>query len=252
MPYPGLLNPEPLAPWQSTDNQYHHRRHSDTVLAQSLWGLWVLVHKVCLSPLSVSDGNGVYSKCEFTPSTVLLGLLLCPWMWCISSHLLQCCTAATPVPTVLLGLLWLLGRKVMTNLDSILKSRDITLPTNKGPSSQGHGFSNGHVWMWELDYKESWEPKNWFFWTVVLEKTLESPLDCKEIQLVHLKGNQSWIFIGRANAKAETSILWPPHVKSWLIWKDPDAGKDWRREEKGTTEDEMVGGHHQRDGREFE
>ena len=92
----------------------------------------------------------------------------------------------------------------MTNLDSILKSRDITLPTKKGPSSQGHGFSNGHVYMWELDCKESWEPKNWCFWTVVLEKTLESPLDCKEIQLVHLKGNQSWIFIGRTDVKAET------------------------------------------------
>ena len=101
-----------------------------------------------------------------------------------------------------------------------------------------------HVWMWELDYKESWVPKNWCFWTVVLEKTLESPLDCKEIQPVHPKGNQPWIFIGRTDTEAETPILWPPDVKSWLIWKDPDAGKDWRREEKGTTEDEMVGWHH--------
>ena len=103
----------------------------------------------------------------------------------------------------------LLGRKVMTNLDSILKSRDITL-TNKGLSSQSYGFSSSHVWMWELDYKESWAPKNWCFWTVVLEKTLESPLDCKEIQPVHPKGNQSWIFIGRIDAEAETPILWPP------------------------------------------
>ena len=119
----------------------------------------------------------------------------------------------------------LLGRKVMTNLASILKSRHYF--ANKGPSSQGYGFSSGHVWMWELDYKESWVPKNWYFWTVVLEKTLESPLDCKEIQPVHPKGNQSWIFMGRTDAEAETPILWPPDVKSWLIWKDPDAGKDW-------------------------
>ena len=103
--------------------------------------------------------------------------------------------------------------------------------------------------MWELDYKESWEPKNWCFWTVVLEKTLESPLDCKEIQQVHPKGNQFWIFTGRTDAEAEAqTIVWPPDVKNWLIGKDPDAGKDWRREEKGTTEDEMVGWHHQRNG----
>ena len=119
----------------------------------------------------------------------------------------------------------LLGRKAMTNLDSILKSRDTT---NKGPSSQSYGFSNSHVWLWELDYKESWVPKNWCFWTVVLEKTLESPLDCKEMQPVHPKGNQSWIFIGRTDAEAETPILWSPDVKSWLIRKDPDARKDWR------------------------
>ena len=107
---------------------------------------------------------------------------------------------------------------------------------NKGPSSQGYGFSSGHVWMWEVDYKESRVLKNWCFWTVVLEKTLESPLDCKEIQLVHPKGDQSWVFIGRTDVEAETPILWPPDVKSWPIWKDPDAGKDRRREEKGTTE----------------
>ena len=106
--------------------------------------------------------------------------------------------------------------------------------------------------MWELDYKEIWAPKNWCFWTVVLEKTLESPLDCKEIQSVHLKGKQSWIFIGRTNAEAETPILWPPNGKSWLICKNPDSGKDWRWEEKGTTEDEMVGWHHWLDGHEFE
>ena len=110
---------------------------------------------------------------------------------------------------------------------------------------------SGHAWMWELDYKGSWELKNWCFWTVVLEKTLESPLDCKEIQPVHPKGDQSWVFIGRTDVEAETPILWPPDVKSWLIGKDPDAGKDWRWEEKGTTEDEMVGWHHWLDGHEF-
>ena len=105
--------------------------------------------------------------------------------------------------------------------------------------------------MWELDYKESWVPKNWFFWTVVLEKTLESPLDCKEIQLVHPKGDQSWVFIGRTDFEAATSIFWPPDAKRWLIWKDPDAGKDWRQEDKWTTKDEMVGWHHWLDGHGF-
>ena len=122
---------------------------------------------------------------------------------------------------------------------------------NKGPSSQGYCFSSSRVWMWELDYKESWTPKNWCFWTVVLEKTLESPLDCKEIQPVHPKGDQSWVFIERTDVKAETPILWPPDAKSWLIWKDPDPGKDWGQEEKGTTEDEMVGWHHRLNGHEF-
>ena len=106
------------------------------------------------------------------------------------------------------------------------------------------------TWMWELDYKESWVLKHWCFWTVVLEKTLESPLDGKEIRPVHPKGNQSWIFIGGTDVEAETPILWPPDVKNWLICKDPDAGKDWRRE-KGMTEDEMVGWHHWLDGHEF-
>ena len=123
---------------------------------------------------------------------------------------------------------------------------------NKGLSSQSYGFSSCHVWMWDLDYKESWKLKNWCFWTVVLEKTLKSPLDSKEIQPVHPKGYQSWVFIGRTDAEAETPILWPPDVKNWLIRKDPDAGKDWRQEEKGTTEDEMVGWHHQLNGHEFE
>ena len=127
----------------------------------------------------------------------------------------------------------------MTNLDSIFKSRDITLPT--GPPSQGYGFSSGHVWMWKLNYKESWESKNWCFWAVVLEKILESPLDCKEIQPVHPKEDQFWVFIGRTDAEAETPILWPPDAKNWLTGKVPDAGKDWRQKEKGMTEDEMVG-----------
>ena len=123
---------------------------------------------------------------------------------------------------------------------------------NKGASSQSYDFSSSHVWMWELTYKEIWATKNWCFWTMVLEKTLESPLDCKEIKPVHPKGNQSWIFIGRTDAETEIPILWPPDVKNWLIWKDPDAGKDWRQEKKGMTEDEMVGWHHQLDGHEFE
>ena len=131
---------------------------------------------------------------------------------------------------------YLLGRKVVAN---------------KGLSSQSYGFSSGHVWMWELDYKESWALRNWYFWTVVLEKTLEGPLDCKEIQPVHPKGDQSWMFIGRTDAEAETPILQPPHAKSWLIGKDPDAGKDWGQEEKGMTEDEMVGWHHWLDGHGF-
>ena len=113
-------------------------------------------------------------------------------------------------------------------------------------------LSSGHVWMWELDCEESWAPTNWCFWTVVLEKTLESPLDCKEIQPVHLKGDQSWVFIGRTDAEAETPILWPPHAKSWLIGKDPDAGRDWGQEEKGTTENEMAGWCHWLNGHEFE
>ena len=116
----------------------------------------------------------------------------------------------------------LLGKKVRTNLDSILKSRHYF--ANKCPSSQGYGFFSGHVRMWELDCEENWAPKNWCLWTVVLEKTLESPLNCKEIQPVHPKGDQSWVFIGRTDVEAETPKLWPPNAKSWLIWKDADAG----------------------------
>ena len=145
----------------------------------------------------------------------------------------------------------LLERKVMTNLDSILKKQRHYF-ANRGPSSQGYGLSCGHVWMWELDCEESWEPKNWCFWTVVLEKTFESPLDFKEIQPVHSKGDQCWIFIGRTDAEAETPILWPVDAKNWLFCKDPDAGKDWKWEEKGMREDEMVGWHHRHNGHGFE
>ena len=143
----------------------------------------------------------------------------------------------------------LLGTKAMVNLDSILKSRDITLPT-KVHLVKATVFFSSHVRMWELDYRESWVPKNWWLLTVVLEKTLESPLDCK-IKPLNSKGNQSWIFIGRTDTEAETPLLWPTDVKSWLIWKDPDAGKDWRWE-KGMTKDEMVGWHHRLNGHEFE
>ena len=138
----------------------------------------------------------------------------------------------------------------MTNPDSILKSRDIILLT-KVPYSQSYSSSSSHVQMLELDHKDGWALKKWCF-PMVLEKMLESPLDCKEIQPVNLKGNKHWIFIGRTDAEAEAPILWPSDAKNWLIGKDPDAGKDWRWEEKGKTEDEMVGWHHWLDGREFE
>ena len=143
----------------------------------------------------------------------------------------------------------LLGRKVMTNLDSILKSRDITFQTKVC-------LVKAMVFPVVMYGCESWTikkavPKNWRFWTMVLDKTLESPLDFREIQPVHPKGDQSWVFIGRTDVEAETPILWPPDAKNWLIWKDPDAGKDWGQEEKGMTEDEMVGWHHQLNGHEF-
>ena len=131
----------------------------------------------------------------------------------------------------------LLGRKAMTSLDSVLKSRHYF--ADKSPSVQSHGFSSSHVWMWELDYKEGWAPKNWCFWTVVVEKTLESPMQCQEI-------------LGRTDAEAEAPVLWPPDGKNWLIRKDPDAGKDWRQEQKGATKDEMVGWHHWLNEHEFE
>ena len=133
----------------------------------------------------------------------------------------------------------LLGRKAMTKLYSILKKQRYYF-ADKDLSSQNYGFSSSHVWVWELDHKESWALKNWCFWTVVL-KNLESPLDCKKIKPVNPKGNQSWLFFGRTDAEAGMLMFWLPDVKNWLIRKTPDAGKDWRQEEKGTTEDEMVG-----------
>ena len=139
-----------------------------------------------------------------------------------------------------------LGSKITWMVTTAMKLKD-TCSLEKS-----YGFSSSHVWMWELDHKEGWAPKNWCFRTVVLEKTLESPLDSKEIQPVHPKGNQSWIFIGRTDAEAETPILWPPYAKNWLIGKAPDAGKDWRQKEKSMTEDEMVGWHHWLNRHEYE
>ena len=126
------------------------------------------------------------------------------------------------------------------------------LRSDKGPYNQSYGFSRNHVWMWELDHKEGWASKNWCFWTVLLEKILETPSDCKEIKTVNPKGNQSWIFIGRTDAEAESPVLWPPDGKSWLIGKDPDAGKDWRQVQTGMRENLMVGWHHQLNGYKFE
>ena len=143
-----------------------------------------------------------------------------------------------------------LERKAMINPDRILKSRDITLPM-KACLVKAMVFPVVMYGCESWTIKESWAPKNRYFWTVVLEKTLESPLDCKEIKPVNPKGNQSWIFIGRTDAETETLILWPPDTKNWLTRKDPDAGKDWRQKEKGTTEDEMVGWHHWLDGHKF-
>ena len=162
-----------------------------------------------------------------------LGCRPCPWVQRRSSQLRWCAVPAT------------------TLLCSALYFTNTIYFANKGPSSQGYGFSSGHVWMWELDYKESWAWKNWCFWTVVLEKTLENLLDCKKIQPVHSRGDQSWVSIGRTDAETESPILWPPDAKSWLIWKVPDAGKDWGQEEKGMTEDEMVGWHYWLNGHGF-
>ena len=143
------------------------------------------------------------------------------------------------------------GNSVSKPIYSVLKKQRHYF-VYKGPYSQSCVFSSSHVWMWALDHKEGWALKNWYFQTVVLNKTLESTLDCKELKPVNPKGNQLWIFTGRNDAESEAPILWPPDAKNLLIGKDPDDGKDWRQEEKGTTEDEMAGWHHQLDGRESE
>ena len=144
----------------------------------------------------------------------------------------------------------------MQEMQEILKSRDIKKQrhhfADKGLCSQSYGFSSRHVWMWELVHKEGWAPKNWWLWTIALEKALERPLDSKEMKSVHPKGNQPWMLTGRTDTEAEAPILWPPDAKSWLTGKDPDAGKDWGQEEKGTTEDKMVGWHHWLNRNEFQ
>ena len=140
--------------------------------------------------------------------------------------------------------------KAMTNLDTIIKKQRHYF-ADKGLSSQNYSVSSSYVWMWEVDHKEGWAPKNWCFWTEVLEKTPESPLNCKEIKAVNPKGNRPWIFSGRTDDEAEALVLWPSDAKNWLIEKDPDAGKHWRQEEKEMTEDEMVGWHHRLNGHEF-
>ena len=199
---------------------------------------------------ALEDPVNIIGHCCSTTSVTYFLSLICPlmanrwgnsgWLYFLGSKITADVDCSHEIKRCLL-----LGRKVMINLYNILKSRDITLPANV--CSQGYGFSIGHVWMWELDCEESWALKNWWFWTVVLEKTLESPLNCKEIQPVHPK-DQSWVFMRRTDAEAETPILWPPDVKSWLIWKGLDAGKVWRWEEKGETEDEMIGWHHRHNG----
>ena len=198
------------------------------------WKSWLKIQKTKIMASSSITSWQIDGETMETVSDFILGV----------PKSLQMVTAAMKLKDLLLG------RKVMPNLNSILKSRDITLPT-KVHLVKAMVFP---VVMFggELDCEESWLQKNWCFWTVGLEKTLESPLDWKKIQPVPPKGNQSWIFIGRTDAEAETPIHWSPDAKNGLIWKDPDAGKDWGQEEKGTTEDEMVGWHHWRDGHEFE
>ena len=202
----------------------------------------------------------------------LLRLVLCPRMCSVLKNVL--CTLEKDVYSGFLGfcvlknincwivllyhlgpllLYWFCLEDLSIGMSGILKSPTTIVLLLISPFMSVFVLLFGffYVWMWKLDCEESWVPKNWCFWSVVLEKTLESPLDYKEIQPVHPKGDQSWVFIGRTDAEAETPILWPPDAKSWLIGKDPDAGRDWGQEEKGTTEDEMTGWHHQLDGHEF-
>ena len=145
---------------------------------------------------------------------------------------------------------WIWGPSYLFKRVILLSLEDTYSVTELLDHTAGYGFSSGHVWMWELDCEEGWALKNWCFWTVVLEKTLERPLNCKEIQPVHFKGDQPWDVFGRNDVKAETPVLWPPYVMSWLFGKDSDAGRDWGQEEKGTTEVEMAGWHYWLDGRE--
>ena len=190
---------------------------------------------------SINEDHGIWSH-EFLPKIVKQWeqwVTLFSW----APKLLWMMTTAKKLKH------FLLGRKVMTNLNSSLKSRTFV---NKGPYSQSYGFSSSHVWMWELDHKEGRELNNWCFQNVVPEKTLENPLECKEIKPVSLKGNQSWILIERTHAEAETPILWPPDAKSWLTGKYLDAGIDWRQQKKRVREDEMVGQQHRFNGPEFE
>ena len=189
-----------------------------------------------------------HSLCTVVPNG---SLLLLPLSFSLPSH-----PSVNSLPSLPLSCPLLTLSKLSLEY-TVISTSTILSPFTKGSLSlsslsQSYDFSSSEVWLWELDHKESWVLKNGCFWTVVLEKTLESPLDCKEIQPVHPKGNQSWMFTGRTDAEAETPILWPPDGKNWLIWKDLDAGKDWKQEEEEMREDEMVGWHHQLNGHEFE
>ena len=195
--------------------------------------------------LSKSEDHGMWSYNYMANRWRKCGNCQISFSWALKS--MQMVTAATlEIKRSLLP-----GRIAMTNLDSVLKSRDNHF-ANKGLYSQSYGFSSSHVWMWELAHKGGWELKNWCFWTVVLEKTLESPLDSKEIKPVNPKGSQPWIFIGRTGAEAGAPILWPPDAKSWLTGKDLDAEKDWGQKEKTAWEDKMVGWHYWLNGNKFE
>ena len=212
---PPAMDLTPLILWSVTENQAPIGAECDSCFSQS--------SSLRKSNLEVLTGPSIVSQtmcCSLIEGTSKLHFL---------EMFQMCSTLSTLYSTKHLLFHVLLGRKVMTNLDSIFKSRDITLPT-KIHLVKAMVFSSSHEWMWELDSEESWALKNWCFWTVVLEKTLESPLGCREIQPVHPKGDQSRVFIGRTDVEAETPILWPPHAKNWLIGKDPNAGKDWGQE----------------------
>ena len=202
---------------------------------------WMLSFKPVFSLSSFTFIKRLFSSSSLSVIRVVSSAYLRLLIF-LPAILIPACASSSPA--------LLLGRKVMTNLESILKSRDITLPTKVClVKAMVFPVVMYGCESWTIKKAECW--RIWLLWTVLLEKTLESPLDCKEIQPVHPKGDQSWVFIGRTDAEAETPILWPPHAKSWLIGKDPDAGRDWGQEEKGTTEDEIVWWHHQLDGHVF-